>query len=63
MSNMEALDQATLGKLAALKEKLADVINIQKPAPLPAEVPFGTPSPEDALIEILDNNKLDEESK
>lgn len=57
---MQAYDLKTLSLLAQLKEKVADVIQIQKPNPLPAEIPFATPSPEDAIIEILDNNREEE---
>ena len=35
----------------------AKVITIQKPPPIPHALPYGTPSPEDAIIEILDYGK------
>lgn len=34
-----------------------NVIPIQQPPPLPTDIPFSTPSPEDTLIEILDDEK------
>lgn len=43
-------------------DELADIIEMfkQYPYPLPHKHPFGTPSPEDALIEAIDNNKKDD---
>lgn len=38
-----------------------NVVPMQRPAPLPAEIPFGTPNPEDTIIEILDDGKEDKD--
>lgn len=47
-------------------KQIDNVFPLQKPHPLPPEHPFGTPSPEDTLIEILDkaheNKEDDKES-
>jgi len=47
-------------------DKLAEVIELfrqpaQLPPPLPHAIPFATPDPMDALIEMVDNNKAEDE--
>lgn len=46
-------------KQSKQSEQPNNVVSLQRPAPLPVELPFGTPSPEEAIIEILDYGKTD----